>query len=158
MHAPDSLDSLREIVKSLEPTLERDRPMTDGRAGYTVAVINADEDVVETLLLLLEGEGYHAVGELLGNFEEGPAYFTAFCQQHQPQLIILDIPPPYEEHWAFFHLLKDSEAAQGRQFLLTTTNKRVLEQVVGKTEEVEILGKPFDLDELMRAVKNLLKP
>lgn len=157
MHAPDSLDTLQETLKSLEPALERDRPMTDGRARHTVAVINADEDVVETLLLLLEEEGYHAMGELLGNFKEGPAYFAAFCQQHQPQVIILDVPPPYEEHWAFFQLLKGSKAAQGRQFLLMTTNKRVLEQVVGQTEGVEILGKPFDLEELMRAVKNALK-
>jgi DNA-binding response OmpR family regulator len=130
--------------------------MTDGRASHTVAVIHSDEDVIETLLLLLEEEGYHAVGELLGNFKEDRVYFAAFCQQHQPQLIILDIPPPYEEHWAFFHLLKDSKAAEGRQFLLTTTNKRMLEELGGKTEEFEMIGRPFDLEELITAVKKPL--
>lgn len=132
--------------------------MTDVGAIHTVAVINSDEDIVETLRLLLEEEGYHAVGELLGNFKEGRVDFAAFCQQHQPEVIILDIPPPYKENWTFFHHLKDSKAAEGRQFLLTTTNKGVLEQVVGKTEAFEMIGKPFDLDELITAVKNALKP
>ena len=132
--------------------------MKDARAIRTVAVIHADEDIVETLLLLLENEGYHAVGELLGNFKESRAYFAGFCQHHQPEVIILDIPPPYEEHWTFFHHLKDSAEAEGRRFLLTTTNKGVLEQVVGKAEALEILGQPFDFEELMTAVKNPLKP
>lgn len=131
--------------------------MMDGRACQTVAAIHSDEDIVETLLLLLEEGGYHAVGELLENFKEDKAYFAAFCQQYQPQVIILDIPPPYAESWDFFHLLKDSKAADGRQFLLTTTNKRVLEQVAGKAEEFEILGKPFDFEELLTALKNAHK-
>lgn len=75
--------------------------MMDAGTLHTVAVIHDDEDIVETLRLLLEEEGYHAVGELLWNFKEGRADFAAFCQQHQPEVIILDIPPPYQENWSF---------------------------------------------------------
>ncbi len=41
--------------------------------------------------------------------------------------------------------------------VLTTTNKRVLEALVGPTDVLELIGKPFDLDELFAAVARTLQ-
>ena len=67
--------------------------MTNKHPIHTVAVINSNEDIIEFLRLLLEDEGFHAVGEHLVSFKKGRVDFAAFCQQHQPEVFVLDIAP-----------------------------------------------------------------
>jgi hypothetical protein len=42
---------------------------------------------------------------------------------------------------------------RGRKIVLTTTNKAVLERIVGPTDAIEIVGKPYDLQQVVGAVK-----
>jgi DNA-binding NtrC family response regulator len=44
-------------------------------------------------------------------------------------------------------------AAAGRRWVLTTTNKGALDELVGSTPALEIIGKPFDLDQMLETVK-----
>jgi DNA-binding NtrC family response regulator len=57
-------------------------------------------------------------------------------------------------------LLTVQRAAVGLRLLayslLTTTNKDALAECVGSTEALEIVGKPYDLDELLTAVRRAL--
>ena len=48
------------------------------------------------------------------------------------------------------------EPMQRREFVLTTTNKPALEQLVGDTEALEIIGKPYDLRRVIDAVRAAL--
>ncbi len=130
--------------------------MHDEASKPMIAVINANEDIVEMIQLMLMGEGYATIGAHVVDFKKGRMDFAAFCQQHHPQVIVFDIAPPYEENWKFFQQLKQSPVAAGIAFLLTTTNKEALERLVGTINAIEILGKPFDLEEITRAVKKLL--
>jgi hypothetical protein len=50
-------------------------------------------------------------------------------------------------------LLLDSESMRGRKVVLTTTNKKRLEELVGATDAFEIVGKPYDLEQIVNAVK-----
>jgi hypothetical protein len=43
-----------------------------------------------------------------------------------------------------------------RQFVLTTTNKPALEKLVGETDALEIIGKPYDLRQVVAAVRTAL--
>jgi hypothetical protein len=64
---------------------------------------------------------------------------------------------PFEANWQFFQQVQRATEAQGRQFILTTTNKAALEKLFGKTEAIELLGKPEDLNEIVTAVKKKLQ-
>jgi DNA-binding NtrC family response regulator len=133
------------------------KSMTSGAEPNVVAIINSNEDVVEALRLILGDAGFVTIGAHLVDFKKGRRDLVAFLQEHDPRVIVLDIAPPYEENWNFFQLMKNSQAARGRQFVLTTTNKKILEDLVGKTSTIELVGKPFDLDEIVKAVQKMMK-
>ncbi len=130
--------------------------MCDEKSKRMIAVINSNEDIVEMIQLMLLDAGYASVGAHVVDFKKGRLDFVAFCEQHHPQVIVFDIAPPYEENWKFLQLLKNTKIAEATQFLLTTTNKEALERLVGGTKTIEILGKPFDLEEILAAVHKLL--
>ena len=73
-----------------------------------------------------------------------------------PAVIVYDISPPYDANWRFLRLVRSAEPLQRREFVLTTTNKPALEQLVGDTEALEIIGKPYDLRRVIDAVRAAL--
>jgi DNA-binding NarL/FixJ family response regulator len=80
-----------------------------------------------------------------------------FVSEHEPDVIIYDVALPYEENWRFLRLLQTSEVLKDRKWVITTTHKQRLEELVGETGEVfEIVGKPYDVQQIMNAVKTAL--
>jgi DNA-binding NtrC family response regulator len=123
----------------------------------TIAVVNSSEDIVTMLRLALEDEGFATVAGHVPRFKSGHDDLLAFLQTHDPAVIVFDIAPPYADNWRFLNLVRDTRAAQGRAFVITTTNRARLEQEVGDTAAIEIVGKPFDLQEVVDAVRRALK-
>jgi CheY-like chemotaxis protein len=121
-----------------------------------VAIINTSEEVAGLLKLILEGDGYRTATTYVPHLKRDEPSASVFLQEHDPPVIVYDIGIPYEENWAFFRAIEQSPAAQGRRFVLTTTNKRVLEGLVGPTSTHELVGRPFDLDEISDAVRRAL--
>ena len=120
----------------------------------TIAVINSNEDTTEMLREILQQHGFSSV--VIGHVTEikrGQEDFLKFLDLHDPRVFVWDISIPYQENWRFTHLIMNAEKMQGRKVILTTTNKRVLDSLVGPTDTIEIVGKPYDLDEIVAAVK-----
>lgn len=123
-------------------------------AMLTIAVINSNEDTTEMLREVLQRAGFSSV--VIGHVTEikrGQEDFLKFLEVHNPRVFVWDISIPYEENWRFTHLIMSSDAMKGRAVVLTTTNKRALDSLVGPTETIEIIGKPYDLDHILAAVK-----
>lgn len=123
------------------------------RSAARIAVVNSNRDTTEMLRECLQQNGYTSV--VIGHVAEikrGETDFLEFVATHDPQVFVWDIGIPYEENWRFVHLLMDGEQMRGRRFVLTTTNKRVLDGMVGGTETLEIIGKPYDLNQIVKAV------
>ena len=52
--------------------------------------------------------------------------------------------------------MRSSQPAQECRFILTTTNKPALDKLVGESEALEIIGKPYDLERVITAVRGAL--
>jgi DNA-binding response OmpR family regulator len=123
----------------------------------TVAVINSNEDTVEMLRYALQSSGFSSVvtGHI-HDFKTGSKDFAQYIQTHDPRVIVYDVAIPYDKNWTFLRLLLDSEHMRGRKLVVTTTNKKRLDEIVGPTDAFEIVGKPYDIGVIVEAVKTAL--
>ncbi len=122
-----------------------------------VAVVNTSEEIAELIQLVLQQEGIRTIVAYSTDFKRGRQDLGAFLRQYDPPVVVWDIAIPYAENWDFFQRVRESEVGQGRTFVLTTTNKRALDALVGPTPTHELIGKPFDLDDLVAAVRGVLR-
>jgi DNA-binding NtrC family response regulator len=122
-----------------------------------VAVINSSEDTVEMLRTLLEREGWETVQAHIDDIKRGRTDFLKYLETHDPQVIIWDVPPPYDHNWAFLQLVRSSRSMTDRVVIVTTTNKQALERFVGQTDAIEIFTKPYDVEILIETITRTLK-
>jgi DNA-binding response OmpR family regulator len=132
--------------------------MTDvsGRvSNQVVALFNASDDTVEMVQKMLNASGLSClVGCHFADLKNGRIDFSSYLARHDPRVVIFDISPPYTENWAFFQTLRDTIAMEGRGLVVTTTNKKRLDEVVGTDSAAfEIVGKPYDLNQIRNAIE-----
>lgn len=121
-----------------------------------IAVFNSSDDTVEMLRTALESDGLHTGSGHIGELKKGELDFVAFIEHHRPAVIVYDISLPYDTNWNFLKLVRSSEPAKECRFILTTTNKPALDRLVGENDALEIIGKPYDLDRVIAAVRGAL--
>lgn len=123
-----------------------------------VAILNSNDELVELLRNVLEQAGFVTVSGHIDDVRRGNLDLINFVKQHDPNVIVYDLVPPYDRSWNYLHLLRNSEPLRGRSFVLTSVNAARAKEVVGRSEMVyEVVGKPFDLDEVVTAVKEASK-
>jgi DNA-binding NtrC family response regulator len=123
-----------------------------------VAVINSSQDTVEMLRALLERQGWETVEGHVDDIKRGRLDFIEYLETHDPGVLIWDVPPPYDQNWAFLRLVRSSRAMDNRVVIVTTTNKAALERFVGPTDALEIFSKPYDVDILIDTLTRTLHP
>lgn len=119
-----------------------------------VAVLNSNEDLVELLRALLESAGFVVVSGHISAAKRGTFDLGQFIAQHDPCVVVFDLVPPYDRNWAFLEHLRNDALFRGRQFVLTSANAKQAESLAGGAEHIyEIIGKPYDLDQVVQAVR-----
>jgi DNA-binding response OmpR family regulator len=131
--------------------------MTHGASTHTrqvVALFNASDDTVEMVQRMLDASGFNClIGCHFSDLKKGRIDFARYLDAHDPDVVIFDISPPYKENWDFFKTLRDAKGMEGRGLVLTTTNKARLDETVGKDSDAfEVVGKPYDLDQIKGAI------
>jgi DNA-binding response OmpR family regulator len=120
-----------------------------------VALFNASDDTIDMIQKLLTESG---IAQTLiwchfADLKKGIVDFRKYLAKHNPELVIFDISPPYDENWTFFKTMRDSDAMNGRGSVLTTTNKNRLDEVLGQdSHALEVVGRPEDLRQIAAAI------
>jgi hypothetical protein len=118
-----------------------------------VGIVNSSDDTVAMLRTVMEQAGFLTVPAHVTDIRNGREDFVEYVRSNDLRVVVYDVSPPYEENWTFLKLLLDTEVMRGRGIVLTTTNKAALERLVGPTDAIEILGKPYDLNAVLTAVR-----
>jgi DNA-binding NarL/FixJ family response regulator len=127
-----------------------------GSAGPTVvAVFNTSDDIVEMLRIALENAGFLVVTGHITDMIRGSFDVQRFVAQHNPRVIVYDIAPPYERNWQFLEHLRHMPDIAHRPFVLTSTHAARVRELARVGDEMihEILGKPYDIEEIVEAAK-----
>ncbi|HEU4367572.1 MAG TPA: hypothetical protein VFV05_04995 [Methylomirabilota bacterium] len=118
-----------------------------------VAIFNSRAEVIEAVRSALEHEGFATVTARLAEIQNGTLDLVAFVDAHAPDVIVYDLPRPYESHWNFLRLLKETNSLKDRAWVVTTTDKKALVAAVSATSVVEIIvGQPYGADDVVEAV------
>jgi DNA-binding NarL/FixJ family response regulator len=118
-----------------------------------VVILNSNDDVVEMLRIVIEQAGLIAISGQIDKIRRGEMSLPDFVAQHDPEVIIYDLVPPYDRSWRFLDHLREAPAMAGRKFIITSTNAQRAREIVGDTAQVyEIVGKPYDIHQLVEAV------
>ena len=132
------------------------RAMNECIGRALIAVVNDDPALIRMLQILLEAEGYRTAG-LDMSAVGSPDALLQWIDRHDPQVILYDIPLPYEDNWRGFRRVQDAETGTQRRFVLTTTSARAVRRFAGPASGIEIIDLPFiSLDEVLQAVQRAL--
>src|SRR5690242_19370360 len=109
------------------------------------AVFNTSPDIVDLLRRALEPAGIVTVSLLTFQIREGIVDVERFLVQHDPDVIVYDIAPPYDANWQLFQHIRRMEAMRNRPVVLTSINPRHVEKLAGRDHRIyEVVGKPLD--------------
>jgi DNA-binding response OmpR family regulator len=120
-----------------------------------VALFNASDDTIDMIQTILK-KGDHAQTLVWCHFADlrkGIVDFGKYIAEHNPEVVVFDISPPYDQNWKFYKTMRDSDAMRGRGSVLTTTNKNRLDEVLGTdSHALEVVGKPEDMKQIQMQI------
>ncbi len=118
-----------------------------------ILVINDTQEILEAFRDILEDEGYEA---LLYSFA---VTNIADIERLKPDLIILDYIFGTEKlGWQTLQLLKMHRSTAGIPVILCTAATREVREIDGYlvAHDIQVVAKPFDIDDLLNAVRQAL--
>jgi DNA-binding response OmpR family regulator len=121
-----------------------------------VALFNASDDTIDMIQKILtdSDSDQTLIWCHFADLKKGIVNFARYMERHNPEVVIFDISPPYDENWKFFKTMRDDRVMNGRGVVLTTTNKNRLDEVLGEdSNALEVVGRPKDLQQIDAAIK-----
>lgn len=126
------------------------------RKKPVVAIINTSIELIEALSYAMQQVGYDTVTVTVYELKHKLKTLHDVFKIKRPHVIVYDVALPYQENWNFLQNMKGANEIEDAHVIITTTNKKALETLIGhKTQAFEItgvVGKPFDLDDILHAV------
>ncbi len=119
-------------------------------------VLNGSEDLIEALEEVLDGAGFQTKGVRVQDVMRGPLDFPTLVREVAPAVIVYDISVPFDLSWHAFQKLAASPVVAGIPFVLTTTNREGAQEYTGP-DVIELLLKPYDIDQFTQAVNQAVR-
>jgi CheY-like chemotaxis protein len=118
-----------------------------------LAILNDSPHVIRLLWKWFQQHGHHCATGMVSEMPLAHVEVEQFISKHMPDVVVYDVPMPYDSSWDLLDVIRATPSLQAQPFVVTTRNKRKLEQVVGRTSAIEIAGQPEDLRRLLKAVE-----
>ena len=117
-----------------------------------ILIVDDEQDIVESLKFVLEGNNYTCYCAYNG--EDG----LNLAREIIPDLIILDVMMPRINGYKISRLLKFDKKYQNIPILMITARSQEEDKLIGEeTGANEYITKPFDLDEVLNIVQKYLE-
>jgi CheY-like chemotaxis protein len=123
------------------------------RSRLRLVVLNDSAPVLKMLCKWLQDHGHHCETALLADMPQAQDQVGPFIRKHKPDVVIYDVGMPYSSSWDLLEVIRSAPALQSQPFVITTPNKRKLEQAVGPTSAFEIGGRDSELRRVLKAVE-----
>ena len=126
-----------------------------GTSPGVVALFNASDDTIDMVqrLLTKSGRSQTLIWCHFADLRKGIVDFGKYMGKHNPEVVIFDLSPPYDQNWQFFKTMRDADTMKRRGVVLTTTNKNRLDEVLGEdSHALEVVGRPKDLHQIGVAI------
>jgi CheY-like chemotaxis protein len=117
-----------------------------------LVVLNDSAKVLKMICDWMQSHGHHCDTALLSDMPLAHEEVGRFILKHRPDVVIYDVGMPYASSWDLLEVIRTSPALQLQPFVITTPNKRKLEDAVGPTSALEIGGRGEDLHRVGKAV------
>jgi two-component SAPR family response regulator len=121
------------------------------RPQPVVAVIDSNLDTVRVVLHVLRQAGFRAVGCPFAT-TAGAFDWSGFLARHQPDAVLFHVDPPYDTNIDLFTQMRE-QLFPHVAVVLTTAGLKGLSDVLGLTEALTILVKPYDMVRLVEVVR-----
>ena len=118
-----------------------------------LVVLNDSAPVLRMLCDWFQQHGHHCETAVLADLPLVHEQVPRFVLKHRPDVVIYDIGMPYASSWDLLDVIRTTPSLQSQRFVMTTPNKRKLEQAVGPTPAIEIGGRDGDLRRVLKAVE-----
>ena len=116
-----------------------------------ILIVDDEQDIVESLKFVLEGADF--ICYCAYNGEDG----LKLAKEIIPDLIILDVMMPKINGYKISRLLKYDNKYKNIPILMITARSQEEDKLIGEeTGADEYITKPFDLDEVVKKVKEYL--
>ena len=125
------------------------------RRHLRLVVLNDRAHVLHMLCEWLQQHGHHCDTATIADMPQVHEDVGRLIQKHRPDVVIYEVGLPYASSWDLLEVIRTSPALHGQPFVITTSNKRNLEQAVGPTSAIEIGGRDTDLRRAFKAVETL---
>ena len=119
-----------------------------------LAILNDSPHVLKLLCDWFRRHGHHCATQMVAELAHAHVEVEQFIIEHKPDVVVYDVPMPYGSSWDLLDVIRSMPSLQSLPFVITTRNKRKLEEVVGRTSVIEIAGQPEDLRRLLKAVES----
>ena len=117
-----------------------------------ILIANHHADEANRLQQALELQGHRTA-----RLEDG-GQFLGFCQQHQPDLVIVDVDLPVVNGWAAVHGLRADETTKTIPAIALSGHASPMEEQQAQSIGYQhLLAKPIDMDRLLAAVDQALR-
>lgn len=120
-------------------------------------MFNASDDTVDmvTELLCRSGGQQTLVSCHFADLRKGIVDFETYVAEHNPEVVVFDLSPPYDQNWTFYKTMRDARTMRDRGIVLTTTNKDRLDEVLGEdSHALEVVGRAADLHAIHVAIQS----